>query len=81
MTGHETNRMLDCRGESCALMLMRIKEALVGLEPGQALEVLSTDPCAEYDLPEWVRRTGRGEVVSQEVTLYRIVPKTMGMSA
>jgi len=81
MTSDQTSRLLDCRGESCSLMLMRIKEALAALEPGQVLEVLSTDPCAEYDLPDWVRHTGRGEVTTEEVTLYRIRPKAMGMTA
>jgi tRNA 2-thiouridine synthesizing protein A len=43
-------RTLDLRGLRCPLPLIRARAALPGLAPGDALEVLATDPEAPIDL-------------------------------
>lgn len=43
-------RTLDVRGLRCPLPLIRARAALPGLAPGEALEVLATDPEAPIDL-------------------------------
>jgi len=48
-----TNRMehtLDARGLSCPLPLVKARAALAGLQPGDVLVVLATDPEAPIDL-------------------------------
>ena len=57
-------RTMDLRGLSCPLVLARIKQALEEMEAGQVLEVLTNDACTEYDIPSWVRRTGKEMVHS-----------------
>ena len=52
-------RTMDLRGLSCPLVLAKIKQALQEMEAGQVLEVLTNDACTEYDIPSWVRRTGK----------------------
>ena len=43
-------RTLDVRGLRCPLPLLRARAALGDLAPGDALEVLATDPEAPIDL-------------------------------
>jgi tRNA 2-thiouridine synthesizing protein A len=43
-------RTLDVRGLRCPLPLIRARAALPALAPGDALEVLATDPEAPIDL-------------------------------
>jgi tRNA 2-thiouridine synthesizing protein A len=43
-------RTLDARGLRCPLPLLRARAALGDLGPGDALEVLATDPEAPIDL-------------------------------
>jgi tRNA 2-thiouridine synthesizing protein A len=41
---------LDARGLSCPLPLLKARQALAGLAPGETLVVLATDPEAPIDL-------------------------------
>jgi tRNA 2-thiouridine synthesizing protein A len=43
-------RTLDARGLSCPLPLIKARQALAGMDPGQTLIVLATDPEAPIDL-------------------------------
>jgi tRNA 2-thiouridine synthesizing protein A len=43
-------RTLDARGLSCPLPLIKARQALEELKPGQSLIVLATDPEAPIDL-------------------------------
>jgi tRNA 2-thiouridine synthesizing protein A len=43
-------RTLDARGLSCPLPLIKARQALEELQPGQSLVVLATDPEAPIDL-------------------------------
>ena len=49
---------LDLRGLTVALPVARTAVAMVGLESGQLIEVLTSDPDAVRDLPVWARATG-----------------------
>ncbi|MBI5167338.1 MAG: sulfurtransferase TusA family protein [candidate division NC10 bacterium] len=52
---HET---LDCLGLSCPFPLIKIKERMGKLRPGQILEVLVDDPLAKTDVPGWCELMG-----------------------
>ncbi len=56
--GDRMDGVLDCRGLVCPLPLMKTQQALRGLQVGQALEVLATDPQFQLDLESWARQAG-----------------------
>ena len=55
---------LDARGLNCPLPILRTKKALSGLQSGQVLKVLATDPGAVKDFEAFSRQTGH-QLVSQ----------------
>lgn len=48
---------LDCTGLRCPLPLLRTKQQLHRLAPGQVLEVVATDAGARRDIPAWLATT------------------------
>ncbi len=48
----------DTKGVNCTLPLLWAKKAISGLEPGDTLEVLATDPAAVDDFEGFSRATG-----------------------
>jgi TusA-related sulfurtransferase len=55
---------LDAVGLGCATLTPRIRSAVMVLEPGQLLEIVTDDPTAEEGLASWTRLTGHGLVAS-----------------
>jgi tRNA 2-thiouridine synthesizing protein A len=49
---------LDARGLMCPLPLLRLKKALQGLEGGQIVRVIATDPAAVLDFGVFVEQAG-----------------------
>lgn len=49
---------LDVRGLKCPLPILRTKKALAGLQSGQVLKVLATDPGTLKDFEAFARQTG-----------------------
>ena len=54
----KTDQILDCKGLLCPLPIIRTKQAIDKMEPGQTLEMISTDPGSVPDMQAWSRRTG-----------------------
>ncbi len=52
-------QLLDARGLRCPLPLVRAREALASLPPGEALVVLADDPEAPIDLAALAADAGR----------------------
>ncbi|MBU0728269.1 MAG: sulfurtransferase TusA family protein [Proteobacteria bacterium] len=50
--------VLDTKGLSCPMPLLKTKKAIGKMEAGQILEVVGTDPGSKNDLPGWCERTG-----------------------
>ena len=50
--------VLDCKGLSCPMPLLKTKKAISKLSSGQVLEVLGTDPGSKNDLPGWCKKEG-----------------------
>jgi tRNA 2-thiouridine synthesizing protein A len=49
---------LDCRGLNCPLPILQTKKALDGIEVGQILKMVATDPGSVPDIAAFSRRTG-----------------------
>jgi len=49
---------LDARGLKCPLPVLKARRALKALPPGEALEVLATDPAAPKDFQAFAREAG-----------------------
>lgn len=50
-----TNQILDVRGQKCPIPIVRAKQALDKLAPGEVLEVHATDQGSLADFQGWVR--------------------------
>ena len=49
---------LDCVGLFCPMPILKTRDAMRRLEPGQVLEMTSDDPASEADVRSWTTRTG-----------------------
>ena len=54
----EVAMQLDARGLMCPLPVLRAKKAVSGLNSGQVLELLSSDPGSSRDLDAFCKQTG-----------------------
>lgn len=52
------DQVLDCRGVSCPMPVLRTAQAIKAIELGQVLEVIATDPGVEPDMRAWCGQTG-----------------------
>ena len=52
------DRSLDCLGLFCPMPVVKTREALRHMDPGQVLEMTSDDPGSEADMKSWATRTG-----------------------
>jgi tRNA 2-thiouridine synthesizing protein A len=54
---------LDARGLNCPLPILRAKKAINGLEAGEVLKIVATDPGSVKDFEAFCKQTGN-ELVS-----------------
>jgi tRNA 2-thiouridine synthesizing protein A len=52
------DKVLDAKGLSCPLPILKSKKALQNVAPGGTLEVLATDPGSVADFAAFCRMTG-----------------------
>ena len=64
----KSDEILDCRGLSCPMPILKIKKAVEKLTAGKVLEILGTDPGTRNDLPAWAKRTGNEYLGEKEGT-------------
>jgi tRNA 2-thiouridine synthesizing protein A len=50
---------LDCSGLACPMPTLKTKKAVDGLQVGQTLKMISTDPGALPDIQAWTAKTGQ----------------------
>jgi tRNA 2-thiouridine synthesizing protein A len=60
-------KLLDTRGLNCPLPVLKARKALMAMQPGQRLRVLTTDPKAPGDFQEFSAATGHTLVSLDEV--------------
>lgn len=54
----EITMTLDCKGLSCPMPIMKVAKAMKGLNSGEILEMLGTDPGTKTDMPAWCEKSG-----------------------
>jgi tRNA 2-thiouridine synthesizing protein A len=59
------DQVLDAKGLSCPLPILKTKKAVEALTKGQILKVVSTDAGSKNDMTSWAKRTGN-ELVKME---------------
>lgn len=66
------DKTLDCLGLYCPMPILKTRDAMKTLVPGQVLEMTSDDPASEADMKSWVERTGHQLVeIEQRGSVYR----------
>ncbi len=49
---------VDAKGLNCPLPLLRLKKALITMQPGQVVKVIATDPAAHLDFGVYTDQAG-----------------------
>lgn len=57
---------LDARRMFCPMPVIRTQDKVNQLQPGDTLEVVSTDPGALNDIPAWCRINGHKVIATRE---------------
>lgn len=72
------DREIDCIGLFCPMPIVRTREAILIMRPGELLAMLSDDPASDADMRSWCQITGHELVdLSREAGVYRfLVRKT-----
>jgi tRNA 2-thiouridine synthesizing protein A len=70
----QISQVLDARGLSCPMPIVKTAQAIKPLPSGALLELLATDPGSVKDVAAWSRSTGN-PIVEQSVDggVYRFV--------
>jgi len=69
-----SDRTLDCLGLFCPMPVLKVREAIKAMVPGQTLQMLSDDPASEADMKSWTARTGHELVeVDRDGAVFRFV--------
>ena len=51
-------RQLDASGLTCPLPVLKARKILIGMRPGEVLEVVTTDPMSVVDMPVFCAQAG-----------------------
>ena len=54
----QVDQTLDCKGLSCPMPIIKLSKTLKGMNSGEVLEMLGTDPGSKTDVPAWCEKTG-----------------------
>jgi tRNA 2-thiouridine synthesizing protein A len=58
------DQVLDCSGLACPMPIIKTKQAIDGMDAGQVLKMIATDPGSVSDVTAWTGRTGHELVES-----------------
>lgn len=67
-TEHEVTRTLDVTGQNCPIPVIKAKQTMDELTPGDVLEVLATDPGSVPDIDGWASSIDGVELLDQVET-------------
>ncbi|MBA4537733.1 sulfurtransferase TusA family protein [Bacillus aquiflavi] len=62
----EATKVLDAKGLSCPMPIVRIKQSIGDLNSGEILEVHTTDKGSQKDVSAWVQSTGHELLQTEE---------------
>ncbi len=54
----KADKLLDARGLSCPMPMLKLKKEIEKLQSGQILEMWGTDPGTKNELKSWCEKTG-----------------------
>ena len=54
----QSNSVIDTRGLTCPMPLLKTKKALKSVASGEILEILGTDPGSKKDIPDFGNKGG-----------------------
>ncbi len=54
------DQLLDAKGLSCPLPILKTKKAVEAMTKDKVLKVETTDPGSKNDMAAWAKRTGTG---------------------
>jgi tRNA 2-thiouridine synthesizing protein A len=60
------DQTLDCSGLACPMPILKTKKAVDGLQIGQILKMIATDPGSTSDMEAWTQKTGHELVASEQ---------------
>jgi tRNA 2-thiouridine synthesizing protein A len=60
------DHVLDCSGLACPMPIIKTKKAVDGLQVGQVLKMIATDPGSVSDMDAWTKRTGHELLGSEQ---------------
>ena len=63
----EATQTLDAKGLNCPLPILKAKKTLKGMNAGEVLEILSTDPGSVADFDAFCKTTGN-ELLSSDTS-------------
>ena len=66
MSNQPIDQQLDASSLQCPMPLLKTRQALRHLEPGQLLEVIATDAASADDIPAYLRQSCHELVRSEE---------------
>ena len=52
------DKSIDCTGLFCPTPIVRTKQEMADMKPGEVLEIIADDPGFEKDLPAWCVMSG-----------------------
>jgi tRNA 2-thiouridine synthesizing protein A len=58
MPSPDPARRLDTSGLSCPLPVLKARKMLLGMRPGEILQVITTDPMSVVDMPVFCAQAG-----------------------
>ncbi len=62
----KVDQVLDAKGLSCPLPILKTKKAVEALAKDQILKVETTDPGSKNDMASWAKRTGNAILQVEE---------------
>jgi tRNA 2-thiouridine synthesizing protein A len=66
--------VLDVKGASCPIPIVKTAKAMKALKAGDTLEVLATDPGVEPDMQAWTKQTGNRLIsIEKEGEVFRVL--------
>lgn len=72
-------RTIDTSGQCCPVPMIETNRAVKTMQPGEVLEVISTDVGSRMDIPAWCERTGHVLLrVEKEGRTYRYFVRKRG---
>ena len=60
------DKTLDCTGLFCPMPIVKTNKEMKGLNDGQVLQMIATDPGAMPDMEAWSKQTGHELLLSKE---------------